>query len=483
MEPLAALVVGAVAASVAYLVASARARTRAAAWRSAATAVGLTDVREHERLGIPSSLAGRSGQLELTLDRYQRGKYESGTRITIRGMGHDAAGLSLRREGLATSFEKLVGEREIELGDPAFDGEVYVQGSTPLARAVLDAATRRLLVELLGGHIPAGGGGSVAARVTLAGGMLRAELQQRAFVPPSERLPEVLATLLDAARRLSAPPDPARRIAENLRSEPVAGVRLQSLQMLLREFGDHPAAREALLAARSDASPEVRLRAGVALGEEGRDVLLELAAAEDAGDACAAGAVDALGARLTRERAEAILERALRARRVVTARACLRALGGGGDAGALAALVKVLAAEANEVGAEAAQALATLGQPAAQPALLAALASVSAAVRTAAAGALGTLGDAGAVAPLRAAASAPAADGALKRAVRQAVAEIQSRLSGAAPGQLSLVPEAGEAGRLSLAEVDGGGRLSLIGPAADEAEGADAPRRPGEPER
>ena len=466
MEPFGALLVAAVAGSIAYLIAAAKGRSRAAAWHNAAGAVGLTDIEASERFGVPSKLTGRSGPLAVTLERYQRGKYESGTRITVRGMGHDVAGLSLRREGLATAFEKAVGEREIELGDAAFDAELYVQGSAPLARAVLDAPTRRLVVELLRGHVPAGGGGSVDARVTLAGDALRAELQQRAFIPPPERLPEVLATLLAVARRLSAPPDVARRLADNLRTEPEPGVRLQSLLMLLREFGDRPAAREALLAARTDASAAVRLRAGIALGPEGRDVLLELATAESSDDTCAAGAVAALDDQLPQERAEAILGHALRARRVATARACIRALGRGARVTAIGTLAKVLALEQGELGVEAAQALAVTAQPAAQPPLLAALSSISPAVRVAAASALGTLGDVGAVPPLRAAAASASADSALKRAVRQSVAEIQSRLAGAAPGQLSLIAEGAEAGRLSLADDGASGRLSLAEPAA-----------------
>ena len=67
------------------------------------------------------------------------------------------------------------------------------------------------------------------------------------------------------------------------------------------------------------------------------------------------------------------------------------------------------------------------------------------------------MGSAAAVAPLKQAeARARAAD--FSRAARQAVAEIQARLPGASPGQLSLA--SGEAGRLSLTE-DERGRLSL----------------------
>jgi hypothetical protein len=465
MEPFGALLFGALAASIAYLIASTKGRARAAAWHNAAGAVGLTEVELRESFGIPSRLTGRSGPLEVTLERYQRGKQESGTRISIAGMGHGLAGLSLRREGLATAFEKVVGEREIELGDPAFDAELFVQGSAPLARALLDAETRRVLVGLLRGQIPVSGG-TVKARVSLTGGVLRADLQERPFSAPGARLPEVLATLRTVARRLVAPADIALRLAENLRSEPAAGVRLQGLLMLLREHGDHPAAREALLAARADPSAEVRLRAGIALGDEGRDLLLELAGAEDTADACAAGAVAALSEQLPHDRTEEILRLALRARRTATARACIERLGRGGKATPVAMLAKVLALEPGELGVAAAQALGALGLPAAQPALVAALASPAPPVRAAAAAALGRAGDVDAVLPLRQAPARYPADGALKRAVRQAVAEIQSRLAGAAPGQLSLVAEGAEAGRLSLADTGGvaAGRLSLADP-------------------
>jgi hypothetical protein len=59
------------------------------------------------------------------------------------------------------------------------------------------------------------------------------------------------------------------------------------------------------------------------------------------------------------------------------------------------------------------------------------------------------------------------AGGDMRRAARQAIAEIQARLTGAEPGQLSLA--GGEAGALSLADEAGApGRLSL----AEDAEGA-----------
>jgi len=478
MEPFGPLLIVPVVLAVAYLIAAAKGKSRGAAWANAARAVGLTGVEQFETLGIPSKLTGRSGPLEVTLERYQHGKHESGTRISIAGMGHEAAGLSLRREGLATAFEKVVGEREIELGDAAFDAELFVQGSPPLARALLDADTRRLLVTLLRGAVPLASG-SVSARVSLTGGVLRADLQRGMFSASGERLPEVLAALLAAARRLVAPADIAQRIADNLAREPEAGVRLHGLLMLLREHGHHPAARAAMLEALADASAEVRLRAALALGEEGRGTLLALATGAETDDAQSAAAVSALAERLPPESAEDVLLRAVRARRTATARACIERLGGGGDPAAVAVLARVLEREQGELAEAAATALGALGHAVAAAPLTAALTAPAIAVRAAAAAALGRVGDVSAVPVLRAAAAAGDADGALKRAVRQSIAEIQARLSGAAPGQLSLAATGAEGGRLSLAEASGTstGRLSLL----DEA--APSPPPPGTPER
>ena len=195
--------------------------------------------------------------------------------------------------------------------------------------------------------------------------------------------------------------------------------------MLAREFPQHPATRATLLAARDDASEEVRLRAAMALGEEGRETLLDLVGRAGSDDACAARAVEALGEHLPAEAAEASLRRALGgAGRPLTAQACLLALG-------------------------------RRARPETEGLLLEALRREDPAVSVAAARALGQSGTVAAVVPLRQAAER---GGDLQRAARQAVAGIQARLAGAEPGQLSLA--GGEAGALSLADGEPG-RLSL----------------------
>jgi HEAT repeat protein len=271
------------------------------------------------------------------------------------------------------------------------------------------------------------------------------------------RLPEALQAILLLARRLQAPEDVPRRLADNLRDEKVVGVRSQILATLARQFPNHPATREALLAAREDPAAEVRLRAGIGLGPEGRELLVHVAHGEGAEDETTERAVQALGLSLTADEAQSILRHALRTRREATVRACLRSLGQHHGIAVVSTLARVMAVEKPELAAVAAEALGATGDAAAEAPLVAVLDSPHAPVRVAAARALGSVGTAAAVPPLK---EAEARDAAIRAAARQAVAQIQSRAPGAGPGQLSLADA--EAGQLSLATGEAG-QLSLAG--------------------
>jgi hypothetical protein len=126
----------------------------------------------------------------------------------------------------------------------------------------------------------------------------------------------------------------------------------------------------------------------------------------------------------------------------------------------------------------AAEELGATGLPEAEGPLVRALGSPAPEVRVAAARALGRAGTAASVSALREAAEANP-DGGLRRAVRQAVAEIQSRIGGAEPGQLSLATGEAESGRLSIAEERSSGRLSLSGEEGPAGAPAVPPKRTG----
>jgi HEAT repeat protein len=326
--------------------------------------------------------------------------------------------------------KKPPGAPEIEIGDGLFDHAFYIVGPPQLMFALLDAETRRLMITFPRSSL------YVGAELSAEAGPLG--------------LTETLRLLLQIARRLAQPLDVARRLAENAHSDPSVEVRLRNLFLLIRERPGEAVTAEALRAACEDPSPRVRLHAAKVLGKETHGLLIELAESQE-DDTASAQAIAALGRELPLERTRAILARALGRRLLQTAHACLEALGDSGAREDFDILTKVLTRETSELAAAAAQALGAAGSPDAEPVLLAALKQPS--VRVAAAKALGRAGTPAAVLPLKEAAE-QTRDPELRSAVRQAVAEIQSRLQGASPGQLSLAGE--EAGKLSLAEAEAG---------------------------
>ncbi len=441
MEALFPLLSLAVALSAAYLVNAFRRQKQIRAWERAARHVQLSDVLVSEGGFFDGSrLEGETGALHVRMERYRRGKSHYGTRIVVSGLGHGTGGLSLRHEGLTTAFEKtFVGEREIEVGDPSFDDQVFVQGRAPMAFAVLGPEVRGPLARLLAGRVPIGSGEPVSVSASLADDRLEVCVRESGFFNANrELLPAILERVLEVARTLSVGDDLPARIAANIEREPSDGVRLKALATLAREFPHHRATLERLRAALQDRSDEVRLRAASALGEEGRATLIEILT-RGAEDSPVARAVAALGEHLPAELAEATLRRALAAGvRRETVLACL-------------------------------EHLRAHGRPEAEALVLEALRQEDGAVVAAAARALGRIGTVAAVAPLL------EVGGGGRGVCRQAVAEIQSRLPGAGAGQLSIA--AGEAGELSLADADPG-RLSLAEPEPAPAAPLPRPRLP-----
>jgi hypothetical protein len=419
-------------------------------WTDAAAACGLQVEGSFSSFwGLPLMLKAREGSLKVRLK--SNGQRWRGTRVVVEvpePKRFSEVRMTRREHGQARFG------RQIEAGDEAFDKTFFIEGPMQLVHALLDPEVRRLLIRV-----------NAESPLEIAGGELRAEVRD-------ERVPEILSLLLAVGRRITRIQHVAQRVvAENARGDPEVGVRLQNLLFLV---GEHPRKRrtvEALRTACADPSPQIRLRAAQELGAEGQDVLIELAdSAVD--DTWSAQAVSILGRRLPFDRVNAILTRGLCGHRILTARACLESLGRSGNPAAVDILAKVLASEEGELAAAAALALGETGSTAAEPPLILALQHEDTDVLVAAANALGQVGTAAAVLPLkeveRNSHQPVAAWPQLRRAARQAIAAIQTRLPGASPGQLSLAgSEAGqlsfataEAGQLTLA-TDQAGQLSL----------------------
>lgn len=441
-------------------------RERRRAWLAAAAATGLEDA-ELERRIWTEAIVARSGTLRVRIDARTRPRFArsadpdpvEGT--LIREYWHTRVVVDDPEVGLGgVVLRPALGDAgDIEIGDPGFEAEFFVTGVPALVHAFLDTRTRGTLFRLSG-----------EGSLMIASAALQWEIPQ---TEQSRLLAKEIEALLEVARRLRCRTETAERLAANALHDLHPGVRLRNLLCMIREFSEHPVVDETLRAACADHSPEVRLRAATALGADGVETLLAMA--EDVGlaDVWQAAAVSALGQRLPTERAVQGLEKALGSHHFETARACIEGLATGGES-AVGPLVKALAVDRGIVAATAANALGALGLPEAETPLIRALWRDAPGLRVAAAEALGRSASAAAVLPLKQAADRYS-DTAFRRAARQAIAEIQARLPGASPGQLSLA--VAESGQLSLAEAEAG-QLSLAEGQAGQLSLTKAPRRP-----
>jgi len=429
-------------------------------WRvyaTAAAACGLTHIERRRGFWTVGILEGRAGNFRVRLEHHvgndenQQPKHE--TRISIERLAGQGLPVGLRAESRGF-LQGDRSDREIEVGDKPFDDDFNVTGPHTFVRALLDAPTRRLLRALL-----------LETGLEFSRGRMRGRLPvTTAWAEHEKVVGRTLGLMLQIARHFERPRDVVRLLAANVRQDPLPEVRLQNLLTLIREYPEDPATEETLVAACADASDWIRVRAATALGERGRPTLLEVVAREPPDEAAASQAIAVLGKALPPERVREVLNRALRARQPGTVRACLAALGQDGGEDDIDLMAKVMSVERGPMAIAAADALAATGSAAAERPLLAALARELPELRLAAARALGRVGSAAAVVTLKEA-EARAQEADFSRAARQAIAEIQSRLPGASPGQLSIA--SGESGTLSLVE-DERGRLSLPVPGKNE---------------
>ena len=157
------------------------------------------------------------------------------------------SGVRIRSELL-----KPPGAREIEVGDESFDSTFFVEGPMRLVSALLNEETRGLLIEV-----------NAENRLEIVDGEIRT-------VTSDGELSSILPFFLTAGNRLAQPLLVTQCLAENALRDSKPGVRLQNLLLLARELPGDPTTAEVLRTACSDPIPEVRLRAAMALGAEGR---------------------------------------------------------------------------------------------------------------------------------------------------------------------------------------------------------------------
>jgi hypothetical protein len=360
------------------------------AHRVAAAHVGLTRVVERRGMGV--ALNGHAGPFRVSLVYGGKRGYPYDSLITVYGNGHIQEELDLRAEGVASRIDKALGDQEVVIGDAGFDSEIYARGPEDILRAMCNARTRSLLRALVRWN-GAVAGGNVSVTTTKAG-------------REPEPVTAVLTTALDLARRLLPPENIVECLADLVRNDPETGVRERCLLYLVRTRPEHPTVAAVIREALTMPCPELRVRAAIALGAEGRNTLLELVGSTDLNAECAADGIHALGEVLSEPRRIEILQEALRLERGPVVRALIEALR--------------------------------------------------------------LRGTAAAVAPLRAVIEAHAFGGGLRREAEQAIARIQSRLEDAAAGRISLAEGLADVGQLSLSD-SAAGQLSLNQPAGTQS--------------
>src|SRR6185369_13954741 len=155
------------------------------------------------------------------------------------------SGLTLRAERNITAMQRMIGPREIEIGDEVFDREVYVEGGDPpVLRAVLDLETRSLVRRFLDGILRQAAGsqrGMLAATAAVHDGSVVFEVNSFADDILCASFAEVIKGPLELARRLERPPSVVKRLIENTSLEPLAAMKLENLKVLARTFPRHPA--------------------------------------------------------------------------------------------------------------------------------------------------------------------------------------------------------------------------------------------------
>lgn len=441
MEPLLGLVFAALVAAPAMLWRWHRNQALADAWRTAASTEGLALEHVRAEAGVFSTeLVGHSDDFVVTVGRKGGNNRPTRTVMSVSSPSRLGWHTGLQRETLGTALNQLMGEKDIRIGDRAFDDDVAVYGQREVLVAVLDTPTRTAVRQAL------------AAGTTVENGRILREL------PGLVTDPQVLVgtgrELLALARALATPRNVAGKLAANAGRDPEPAVRKRNLEVLLESFAESPETGEAMRQALDDADPAIRLMAARFLGDDGRPALLALAGDPSVPQELAVAALESL-----REGAElaslaAILDAAAATGRGKVACAAAAALGRLRNPEAGAVLAPHLASPDRVLAAAAARALGESGDTSHTAALVAALAPGKGDLQVAAAEALARVGPVEAVAALHAAVAADPLDLGLRRAAAAAIAAIQARLVGAAPGQLAVADD--EAGSLAIAPSDGG---------------------------
>jgi len=380
--------------------------------------------------------------------------YHDGFKVCISQKGTRQSNVLLTEidsEGRVPPYLELKAEKvytrdlpDIETDDELFDSLARITGSEPIALAMLSHETRAALHRFLkeGGRVSRG-------LIIQPGGSLKAAVSNLPWL--------VELTRMLSLRRTDVP----RALAHNAFHEQLPEVRARNFVVLQEHYQGTEVAEEALERALSSTHGELRLEAAVHRGEEGRDVLHELALNEAVELSVRLRSIERLVRPSWATTSAPVLELLLDSTADEVRRSAVVGLGRFRHRPAAAKLVALADTDRSTVR-SVAEALGRIGDQRAEPTLIGLLEHDDHKVVRTAAQALGRIGTAAAVVPLmeHTGRSAPKT---VRSAAREAIKRIQGRVIGADKGQLSLTSSDDLEGAVSQAEHPGHGGVSLVG--------------------
>lgn len=338
-----------------------------------------------------------------------------------------------------------VGNVNVRTGDRKFDDAVYVRGDPAETISLLDETTRGIIVDFVDGC-----GGVVAA------GLL--EVIIPGICTDKTRLVGSAQVAVDVARQLSRPPSEApKRLANNAQNDPVFEVRLTNLQTLASRYPESRELKSAALKALEEESAAIRLVAGRHAGSKGYTVLLDLARSSETPEPIRLEATRLVSIGKTSKKESVAVLRSIVKDAFSPHSVCLAAIKGLGnhfDRGCVDLLVEQLEREDTALKLAIVHALGKIDHPESERHLLKLLALKHSEIRCAAAQWLGRIGSVKAVESLLRCTEGDF-DRGTRKAAREAIALIQSRLGDVDEGSLSLVSDTEGEGGLSMAEQAG----------------------------
>ncbi len=198
------------------------------------------------------ALVGTDRGIDLVADTYTESHGESSTTYTRVTAAHPdlPPDLQVDRESLLGGLAKRLWKGEdVQLGDPAFDGQLLLRGPEDHLLAALGQSTRAEVLARMDEPRATANKGQV---LVVKAGVVREQAELSAWI----------RTARDQALALAVPRhEIPLRLGAHVREDPVPGFRVRSLEALATSHRDHPAFAAALAAALTDPAPEVRLAA------------------------------------------------------------------------------------------------------------------------------------------------------------------------------------------------------------------------------